>query len=231
MVFLAWILLVKQVLSLWLLNLLRSGLRLNIKSPKMPRSTKNSAHVVNTSVCQNTSIVSQESSSSDVEIEVQRPQFFQPFTSQPWPFEKSMCMPYIKGPKMDWTLNDSLYHRFLKWELKCENILDHELAMLSDSKKCKKVIAWSRDFGMHQYVSWCLPPEDLRFDVIWGKFEDFCKQQTNEVRAKHSFCGWVAQLCTSPGVPCQVPTRNWKYLALGYFLVFLKRWGVCFQNH
>ena len=27
----------------------------------------------------------------------------------------TMFMPYIEGPKMNWTVNDSLYHRFLKW--------------------------------------------------------------------------------------------------------------------
>ena len=37
-----------------------------------------------------------------------------------------MFMPYIEGPKMDWTVNDSLYHCFLKWKLKCENILECE---------------------------------------------------------------------------------------------------------
>ena len=60
---------------------------------------------------------------------------------------------------MDWTVNDSLYHMFLKWKLKCENILNCELAMLPKAKKCKKVIALSEDFGMDQYVSWCLPNE------------------------------------------------------------------------
>ena len=25
---------------------------------------------------------------------------------------------YIEGPKMDWTVSDGLYHRFLKWKLK-----------------------------------------------------------------------------------------------------------------
>ena len=57
-------------------------------------------------------------------------------------------MPYIEGPTMDWTVNDSLYQRFLKWKLKYENILDCKLAMLPESKKCKKVIAWSGGFGM-----------------------------------------------------------------------------------
>ena len=37
---------------------------------------------------------------------------------------------------------------------------------------------------MDQYVSWCLPTEDLSLDVIWAKYEDFCKPQTNEVRAR-----------------------------------------------
>ena len=32
-------------------------------------------------------------------------------------------MPDIEGPKMDWTVNDGLYHRFLKWHFKCKNIL------------------------------------------------------------------------------------------------------------
>ena len=68
-----------------------------------------------------------------------------------------MFMPCIKGPNMDWTVNDSLYHRFLKWKLKCENVLDCELVMLPESKKCNKVIVWSGDFGMDQYVSCCLP--------------------------------------------------------------------------
>ena len=36
---------------------------------------------------------------------------------------------------------------------------------------------------MDQYVSWCLPAEDLTVDTILGKFEEFCKPQYNEVRA------------------------------------------------
>ena len=31
---------------------------------------------------------------------------------------QQIFMPYIEGPKMDWTVNDSLYHCFLKWKLK-----------------------------------------------------------------------------------------------------------------
>ena len=60
------------------------------------------------------------------------------------------CVPYIEGPKMNWTIDDGLYNRFLKWNKKCENILDCELDMLSDAWKCKKVVAWSGDFGIAQ---------------------------------------------------------------------------------
>ena len=37
--------------------------------------------------------------------------------------------------------------------LKCENILECEFVMLSERRKCKKVVAWSSGFGMGQYVS------------------------------------------------------------------------------
>ena len=50
----------------------------------------------------------------------------------------SAFIPYIEGPKIDLTVNDSLYIRFIKWKIKCENILECELAMLSESRKCKK---------------------------------------------------------------------------------------------
>ena len=33
-------------------------------------------------------------------------------------------------------------------------------------------------------MSWCLPNEDLSLDVTWSKYEDFCKPQTNEFRAR-----------------------------------------------
>ena len=67
---------------------------------------------------------------------------------------------------MDCTVNDGLYHRFLKCKLICENILDCELAMLPESKKYKKDISWSGDFSMDQYVSWCLPAAEVNLDTI-----------------------------------------------------------------
>ena len=113
----------------------------------------------------------QETSSSEQETKMQDPSL-QPSTSQAQ-FVPAMFMPYTEGPKMDWTVNDGLFHRFLKWKLKCENILDCELAMFSESKKCKPFIAWGGNFGMDQYVSWCLPTDELSLDTIWSKYEDF----------------------------------------------------------
>ena len=123
---------------------------------KMPKAARKSKCVDNTSEneLQADSNLSQESSSDD-EVVLQSPQF-KPSTSQMQAMQQ-MYMPYMEGPKMDWTVNDSLYHRFLKWKIKCENILDCELALLSETRKCKKVVAWSSDFGIDQYVSWCLP--------------------------------------------------------------------------
>ena len=103
-----------------------------------------------------------------------------------------MYMPYIEGPCMDWMVNDNLYHRFLKWHLKCKNNLECELAALPEHQKCKKVIAWSGNCSMDQYVSWNLPSSDLTLDIIWGKYEEYCKPQSNKVRARFdlltSFC-------------------------------------------
>ena len=115
---------------------------------------------------QEDSNLSQESSSED-EIVLQSPHCIQPSTSWMQAMQP-IYMSYIEGPKMDWTVNDSLYHRFLKWKINCKNILDCELVMLSEARKCKKVVAWSDDFGTDQYVSWCLPPEDLCLEMIWN---------------------------------------------------------------
>ena len=56
--------------------------------------------------------------------------------------------------------------------------------MLSDAWKCKKVVAWSGDFGIDQVISWDLSPEETTLEVIWQKFEEFCKPQTNEIRGR-----------------------------------------------
>ena len=85
---------------------------------------------------------------------------------------------------MNWTMDDGLYHRFPKWHLNCETILECELSNLPEKQKCQKVIAWLGDFDMDLYVSWNLPKEELTLDTMWARFEEFSKPQLNEVRAQ-----------------------------------------------
>ena len=49
----------------------------------------------------------------------------------------TMFMPYIEGPKMNWMVDDGLYHRFLKWHLKCKTVLDCKLSNLPAKKMPK----------------------------------------------------------------------------------------------
>ena len=53
--------------------------------------------------------------------------------------------------------------------------------MLPESKKVQENHSVEWRFW---YVSWCLPTEDLCLDTIWAKYEDFCRPQANEVRAR-----------------------------------------------
>ena len=141
-------------------------------------------------------------------------------------------VPYIEGPKMDWTVNDGLYHRFLKWKLKCENILDCELASLSESRQCKKLISWSDDDGMDLVVSWGLNDRELTLETLWTNFEDFCKPQANEVRARFdlltsfrqgdkSVDEWFNAVQTQINL-CQYPPETANILQRDIFWFFLK---------
>ena len=69
-----------------------------------------------------------ETSGSDQEPDPEI-SFHPAFPSQSTP---TMFMPYIEGPKMNLTVDDGLYHRFLKWLLKCETILECEMAYLPE---------------------------------------------------------------------------------------------------
>ena len=86
------------------------------------------------------SAISDQESGAEVSfrtIHLQAPRQFLPI----------MCMSYIEGPQMDWAANDGLYDRFLKWRLKCKNILECEVAALPECQKCKKLgvgtLAWT----------------------------------------------------------------------------------------
>ena len=54
------------------------------------------------------------------------------------PSQQQAYMPYIEGPTMNWNVDDGLYNRFIKWKIRCENILNCELAMPSEARKSKK---------------------------------------------------------------------------------------------
>ena len=56
--------------------------------------------------------------------------------------------------------------------------------MLPEAGKCKKIVAWSGDFGLDQCISWNLSSKDLTLEVVWKKFEEFCKPHANELRAR-----------------------------------------------
>ena len=115
----------------------------------MPKATRKSVQVTSENELQEDSNIAHESSSEDEEILLRKSQP-KPSTSQIQVAQ--VYMPYIEGPKMNWNVDDGLYNRFMKWNIKCENILDCEVVMLSESRKCKKVIAWSGDFGIDQYI-------------------------------------------------------------------------------
>ena len=86
----------------------------------MPRTTNNSAHG-NNNLSQDETEVScsqEDVSSSDQEPDPEVS--FHPSRAQQ--VIPNMFMPYIEGPKMDWTVNDSLYHGFLNWNLKYSDI-------------------------------------------------------------------------------------------------------------
>ena len=102
----------------------------------MPRSSKTSSCKMENNQSQE-ELSTHEESSSEQEQD-QEVTFHPSHVQQVIP---SMFMPYIEDHKMDWTVNDGLCHIFLKWHLKCKNILECELAMLVEVRKCKKIIA------------------------------------------------------------------------------------------
>ena len=78
-------------------------------------------------------------------------------------------------------------------------------------------------------------------DTIWSKYEDFCKPQENEVRARFDLLtsfrqgnrsvDELLQCSASTGVSCQAPRWNCKHLALQHILVLLEGRRVCVQTH
>ena len=82
----------------------------------MPKATKSSAQGATQMPPPEEPTPSSQENLSSSDQEPDPEVIFQPYR-QPQPVP-SMFMPYIEGPQMDWTANDGLHHRFLKWYLK-----------------------------------------------------------------------------------------------------------------
>ena len=87
-------------------------------------------------------------------------------------------------------------------------------------------------FWIDQYVSWHLPNEEFTLDVIWERFEEFCKPQSNEVRAtfdfltsfrqgKRSVDEWYNAVQTHIAL-ANYPQETGKFLHKDIFWFFLK---------
>ena len=102
----------------------------------MPQATKSTKGQSNSMMADTADEVSQDETSLHKESGPEREVFIHQSHSQVHQqVYPSMYMPYIQGPRMDWLVNDALYHRFLKWRLKCEKILECELAALPECQK------------------------------------------------------------------------------------------------
>ena len=105
----------------------------------MPHAVRQNKGPSTSALTVNEEEASQDESSTHEESKLEQEVYINythPHGSQP--VYPNKYMPYIEGPKMNWTFNDALYYRFLKWKLKCENILEWELAALPKMPKVKE---------------------------------------------------------------------------------------------
>ena len=110
----------------------------------MPQATKSTKGPSTSMMRDTVDKVTQDETSFPEESEpVQEVFIHQPHPQVHQTVLPNMCMPYIEVPRMDWTVNNSLYQRFLKWKLKCGIIFGCELTAVPECQKCKKVMAWS----------------------------------------------------------------------------------------
>ena len=98
--------------------------------------------------------------------------------------------------------------------------------------QCKKLISWSGDDGMDLVVSWGLNDRELTLETLWTNFKDFCKPQSNEVRARFdlltsfrqgdkSVDEWFNAVQTQINL-CQYPPETANILQRDIFWFFLK---------
>ena len=75
----------------------------------MPKSSKNTQ----CEQCTSETVHPEEVTSYEQETDSEQEVFVRPQQAP-----TSMYVPYIEGPKMNWTVDDSLYNRFMKWKIK-----------------------------------------------------------------------------------------------------------------
>ena len=103
----------------------------------MPWTTKSTKGPSTSMMPDTADEVSQNETSLHEESEPEQEVFIhQSYPQVHQPVYSSMYMPYIEGPRMDRMVNEALYQRFLKWKLKCRNILECKLAALPECQKC-----------------------------------------------------------------------------------------------
>ena len=101
----------------------------------MPKPTQKSVHKSTTLPPENSEVLdSQEESVSSDQEQDEEVSFHPSLAYSAYPVSQvisSMYMPYIEGPRIDWTVNDGHYHTFLKVRLKHENMLECGACCLS----------------------------------------------------------------------------------------------------
>ena len=102
-------------------------------------------------------------------------------------------VPYVKGPVMDWSMNDELYSRFKTWKLECEIIFDSAYASVTESIKVNTLLRWSGQFGIQKFQSWGKDRKDLSLEFMWSEFESYCKPASNILRARYDLLKKLSQ--------------------------------------
>ena len=141
---------------------------------------------------------------------------------------------YIKGPQMDWTINDGLYNQFKTWKIWCDFILRAKLETLSEAHKSKTLLHWSGNKGLELYQSWGIDNEDLTLQTIWDKFKEHCKPQANELCIWYDLLKQLKQgkkcyeyyaLLQNQPALCQYPPETHNILERNAFLL-----GIMYQQ-
>ena len=107
--------------------------------------------------------------------------------------QSASAIPFIEGPKMDWTKNDTLLERFHWWKKHCLRILNGELQAAPESSKCNTLLRWSGVEGMKKIEGTKVPEKEYTLDFIWQEWEKHCKPIANEVRARFDLMTKVRQ--------------------------------------